>query len=100
MTNFQHESFQSAQCFVREGDSPEDEQRLMDKVVDYWKMIQSHAHEKLLRVFSPLLERLDAKITQEKQFEAELMSSLQIPQVEEKSEDGFPRTKSSSLRHL
>ena len=87
MTNFQHESFQSAQCFVREGDSPEDEQRLMDKVVDYWEMIQSHAHEKLLRVFSPLLERLDAKITQEKQFEAELMSSLQIPQVEEQSED-------------
>ena len=79
-TNFRHPDIEPTICYVREGDDLQDEQALMDSVVDYWESVQTLAEDHLLRVFTPLINQLDAKIAEEQEFESEFMNTVDFSQ--------------------
>ena len=82
-TNFMHDEIQPVVCFVRQGDSKEDEERVMIQAVEYMLKIQKKVYHHLLSVFEGFLEFLRRAITEEKQFEDELMSRLGMSELDD-----------------
>ena len=75
-TNFEHPEIEPVVCFVRKGDSPEDEEKVMDQGVEYMLKVQKLVREYLTDEFRPYMEHLHQKITTEKQLEDELVEQI------------------------
>ena len=101
-TNFEHAEIEPVVCFVRESDSKEDEEKVMNLAVDYMLKVQSKVHEHLLSVFEGYLQILTQEIANEKQREDEIMSRIpgmlvQEEEVEEEEDDEAESTESRQV---
>ena len=68
-TNFVHPDIEPVVCFIRKGDSVDDEREVMQEALAYMLRVQTLIKPDRFSVFGPLLEILDQRIVEERLFE-------------------------------